>query len=196
MAGIDHQPFKVCVIHQGFQNLFPDSLVTPPAKPAVYILPVSVRFWQVPPRCPGTKDPEYTVDKLPGSRAFPPRVPFSPMVYGLIFSHALSLISCRCCSIAIFLPSFTFEDHYITLLLTTLSRIKTAKSDLFRTCYPADNPAGRQTAREYRKLSGGFFCRFRSKYACILRCRGPPRKSESPSHLDFRRERNAKNSSV
>ena len=75
-------------------------------------------------------------------------------------------------------------------------RIKTAKIDLFRTCYPADNPAGRQTAREYRKLSGGFFCRFRSKYACILRCRGPPRKSESPSHLDFRRERNAKNSSV
>ena len=75
-------------------------------------------------------------------------------------------------------------------------RIKTAKFDLFRTCYPADNPAGRQTAREYRKLYGGFFCRFRSKYACILRCRGPPRKSESPSHLDFRRERNAKNSSV
>ncbi len=66
MAGIDHQTFKVCVIHQGFQNLFSDSLVTPPAKPAVYILLVSIRFWQVPPRCPGTQNPEYTVDKLPG----------------------------------------------------------------------------------------------------------------------------------
>ena len=38
---------------------------------------------------------------------------------GLIFSHALSLISCRCCSFPIFLPSFYFEDYYITLLLTT-----------------------------------------------------------------------------
>ena len=122
MAGIDHQPFKVCVIHQGFQDPFPDSLVTPPAKPAVYLLPVSVRFWQVPPRCPGTKDPEYTVDKLPGITGISSACPFSPMVYGLIFSHALSLISCRCCSIAVFLPSFTFEDHYISLLLTTLSR--------------------------------------------------------------------------
>ena len=58
------------------------------------------------------------------SRAFPPRVPFSPMVYGLIFSHALSRILSRCCSIAFFLPSFTFEDHYITLLLTTPSKRK------------------------------------------------------------------------
>ena len=56
------------------------------------------------------------------SRAFPPRVPFSPMVYGLSFSHALSLISCRCCSPAIFLPSSAFEDYYITLLLATRSK--------------------------------------------------------------------------
>ena len=28
--------------------------------------------------------------------AFPPRVPFSPIVWGFIFSQALSLISCRC----------------------------------------------------------------------------------------------------
>ena len=35
------------------------------------------------------------------SRAFPPRVPFSPIVYGRIFSHAPSLISCRSCSLAI-----------------------------------------------------------------------------------------------
>ena len=38
------------------------------------------------------------------SRAFPPRVPCSPMVYGLIFSHVLSLISCRCCSLAFLCP--------------------------------------------------------------------------------------------
>ena len=45
------------------------------------------------------------------------------MVYGLSFSHALSLISCRCCSPAIFLTASTFVDYYITLLLTTPSNI-------------------------------------------------------------------------
>ena len=65
MAGIDHQPLKVGVIHQRFQNLFPDSLVTPPAEPAVYILPVPIRFRQIPPGRSSAQDPEYTVDKLP-----------------------------------------------------------------------------------------------------------------------------------
>ena len=55
------------------------------------------------------------------SRALPPRVPFSPIVYGLIFSHALPPISCRCCSPAIFLPSRYFGDYFTTFLLTTLS---------------------------------------------------------------------------
>ena len=56
------------------------------------------------------------------SRALPPRVPFSPIVFALIFSHALSLISCRCCSLAIFLPPASFGDYYNTPLLTTPSR--------------------------------------------------------------------------
>jgi hypothetical protein len=44
MTGVDHQPLKVGLIHQRFQNLFPDSLAAPPAEPAVYILPISIRF--------------------------------------------------------------------------------------------------------------------------------------------------------
>ena len=48
MAGVDHQPLKVRVLHQGLQYPFPDPLVTPPAEPAVYIPPVSVCFRQVP----------------------------------------------------------------------------------------------------------------------------------------------------
>ena len=59
------------------------------------------------------------------SRALPPRVPFSPIVYGLIFSQALSLISCRCCSLAIFLPPASFGDYYNTPLLTTPSSSNT-----------------------------------------------------------------------
>ena len=66
MAGIDHQPLKVCVIHQGFQNPFLDPLVVPPAKPAVYILPVSIRFRQIPPGRSGAQNLEYPNDKLPG----------------------------------------------------------------------------------------------------------------------------------
>ena len=54
------------------------------------------------------------------SRALPPRVPFSPMVCGLIFSHALSLMSCR---------PFFFEDYYITFLLTTPSKRIIIKKD-------------------------------------------------------------------
>ena len=71
MAGVDHQPLKVCVIHQGLQDPFPDPLVTPSAEPAVYILPVSVRFRQIPPGRSGAQNPEYSIDKLPGITGIP-----------------------------------------------------------------------------------------------------------------------------
>ncbi len=64
IAGVDHQPLKVRGIHQGFQDPFPDSFITPPAEPAVYILPVSIRFWKVPPRRSRAQNPEYAVYKL------------------------------------------------------------------------------------------------------------------------------------
>ena len=121
MTGVDHQPLKVGVIHQRFQNLFPDSLAAPPAEPAVYILPISIRFWKIPPGPPVRKVQNTPLINCRVSRALPPRVPFSPIVYGLIFSHALSPISCRCCSPAIFLPSRYFGDYYTSFLLTTLS---------------------------------------------------------------------------
>jgi hypothetical protein len=75
MTGVDHQPLEVRVIHQRFQNLFPDSLVTPPAEPAVYILPVSVRFRQIPPGRSSAQNPEYSVDKLPGISGIPSSSP-------------------------------------------------------------------------------------------------------------------------
>ena len=61
------------------------------------------------------------------SRALPPRVSFWPMVYGLILSHALSFMSCRCCSPAVFQPPCHFEDYYITFLLTTPSKTASTK---------------------------------------------------------------------
>ncbi len=122
MAGIHHQPLKVCVIHQRFQNPFPNSLISPSAKPSVYILPVSIGFWQVPPRRSGAQNPEYSVDKLPGVSSIPASFPFSPIVYGSIFSQPLSLIPCRRYSFPIFQPSYFFEDYFIIFLLTIPSR--------------------------------------------------------------------------
>ena len=65
MAGIDHQPFKICIINQRLQNFLPYSLVAPPAKPAVYIFPVSVFWWQIPPGRSSPQNPEYAIDELP-----------------------------------------------------------------------------------------------------------------------------------
>ena len=39
MAGVNHQPFKVRIIDQGFKELFPYPLITPPDKPLVYGTP-------------------------------------------------------------------------------------------------------------------------------------------------------------
>ena len=48
----------------------------------------------------------------------------SPLVF-TVFSR-----SCRCCSPAVFCSPATFEDYYITFLLTTLSR-KSANTKFF-----------------------------------------------------------------
>lgn len=119
MAGVDHQPLKICVIHQGFQDFsqIPLSRHRQNRRWTFFQFPyVSGKSRQ---GAPVRKIQNTPLINCRVSRALPPRVPFSPMVYGLIFSHALSLISCRCCSFPIFLPSFCFEDYYITLLLTT-----------------------------------------------------------------------------
>jgi hypothetical protein len=123
MAGIDHQPLKICIIHQSFQNLFPDPLVTPPAETAVYILPVPIRFRQVPPWRPSAQDPEYSVDKLPGIPGIASTCPL--FAYGVrsdlfpcFVAYIVPMLFHRH-----FLPSFFFEDYYITFLLTTLSNI-------------------------------------------------------------------------
>ncbi|MDE7261584.1 MAG: hypothetical protein K2N78_05920, partial [Oscillospiraceae bacterium] len=68
--------------------------------------------------------------------------------------------------------------RWYSLLISWIA-IKNAKFDLFRAHYHAGFPALRQTAREYRKLLGGFFCRFKSKYPRSPWCRGPPQKTDT-----------------
>ena len=55
------------------------------------------------------------------------------MVYGLILSYALSLISCRCCSLDIFLSAYHLEGYYIISLLTTLSKTQNVKVNAINT---------------------------------------------------------------
>lgn len=129
MTGVDHQPLKVSVVHQGLQNLFPDSLVTPPAEPAVYIFPVSIRLWQVPPRCSSTQYPEYTVDKLPSIPGVASSCPFftdgvrSDFLPRFVIDVMPLLFCCH------FSAPFFFEDYYITFLLTTPSKRIIIKKD-------------------------------------------------------------------
>ena len=166
MAGIYHQPLKVCVIHQHFQNPFPNSLIPPSTKPSVYILPVSIGFWQVPPRRSGAQNPKYSVDKLPGVSSIPASFPFSPIVYGSIFSQPLSLIPCRRYSFPIFQPSYFFEDYFIIFLLTIPSR-PCLKNSPFLSAYNVV-----PSTRIALCCSGAFA--FSVGYPTGPRCYGPP----------------------
>ena len=63
-------PSNLCIIAAIRQKVFClkalNQLVAPPAKPATYILPVSIRFRQAPPKRSGAESPEYPIDIPPG----------------------------------------------------------------------------------------------------------------------------------
>ena len=63
MAGVDHQPFKVRLVDQLLQQLFPDALVTPAAETTMGVFPVPVIWRKIPPRRAGAKNPENRIQK-------------------------------------------------------------------------------------------------------------------------------------
>jgi hypothetical protein len=65
MACVDHQPFKISFVYQRFQQTLPNAFVSPSAKAPVRILPIAVIWWQIPPGCACTKNPEHCIDELP-----------------------------------------------------------------------------------------------------------------------------------
>ena len=65
MARIYHQPFKVWFINEDFKEFFPYSSVSPATKPSVGVLPVSIVWRQISPRCACPQNPENSVDELP-----------------------------------------------------------------------------------------------------------------------------------
>jgi hypothetical protein len=62
MAGVNHEPCKIRIIHQWLQKDFPDPAVTPTAKPAVRMLPLAIIRRQITPRSACPQNPEYGVD--------------------------------------------------------------------------------------------------------------------------------------
>ena len=65
MAGVDHEPFKVRLVHQNFQQFFPDALIPPSAEPLIHTAPFPIARRQVSPQRSCAQNPKHTVDKLP-----------------------------------------------------------------------------------------------------------------------------------
>ena len=63
VAGVNHEPFKVRIVNQLFQEFLPSALVAPAAETAMRIFPVAIVRRQVAPRRPGAQYPENSVEK-------------------------------------------------------------------------------------------------------------------------------------
>lgn len=63
VAGVDHQPFKVRLIHELLQQPLPDALVAPAAKAAMRVLPVTIIGRQIAPRSAGAQNPKHCIDE-------------------------------------------------------------------------------------------------------------------------------------
>jgi hypothetical protein len=65
VAGVDHQPFKIGIDDQLFQQSLPEALVAPAAKATVGVFPVPVIGRQIPPGSAGAQNPKNGVEKKP-----------------------------------------------------------------------------------------------------------------------------------
>ena len=61
VACIDHQPLKIRIDNQLFEERLPNPLVAPTTKASVCIFPITIIRGQIAPRRAGTKDPKYSI---------------------------------------------------------------------------------------------------------------------------------------
>jgi hypothetical protein len=78
MAGINHQPFKIGLMYQRFQQTFPNAFVPPAAKASMRVLPIPIVGRQIPPWRPCAQNPEHRVDELPIIAGIASPCPFAP----------------------------------------------------------------------------------------------------------------------
>jgi len=64
MTCINHQPLKIRVINELFEQHLSNTTVTPTTKFAVCILPVAVARRQIAPGCSRAQNPKHCVDEL------------------------------------------------------------------------------------------------------------------------------------
>jgi hypothetical protein len=65
VTGVNHQPFVIRLVHQAFQQSFPDTFVPPAAKTTMRVFPASIGRRQVSPGRACAQNPEYAIDELP-----------------------------------------------------------------------------------------------------------------------------------
>lgn len=78
VAGVDHEPLKIRLVDQLFQEFFPSPLVAPATEAPMGVFPIAIVRRQVAPGCPGAQDPEDSVEKsaiVSGDTAPLPRLP-------------------------------------------------------------------------------------------------------------------------
>ena len=98
MTSIHHQPLKIWIISQYFQQLFLNSTIPPTDKTAMCIAPSAIIWRQISPWSPGSHYPKYSVNKLAIAHCYPPQPPFRPGKCGAGFVQASSDRSCLLCA--------------------------------------------------------------------------------------------------
>jgi len=63
VRGIDHEPLKIGVDNEGFEQFFPNSLVSPANKSPVRVVPSAKIRRQITPWCTRSKNPKYGIDE-------------------------------------------------------------------------------------------------------------------------------------
>ena len=64
VAGVDHQPLKIRLFDELFEQFLPDPFVPPANETAMGIAPMTQIQRQIPPGSSGAQDPEHGIDEL------------------------------------------------------------------------------------------------------------------------------------
>ena len=63
LTGVDHQSIKIWIADDRIQQPLPEAAAHPAPETFMRTVPISVIGWQVPPKNPGTPDPDYRAGK-------------------------------------------------------------------------------------------------------------------------------------
>ena len=64
VAGVDHKPFKVRLIYDHFQELFPDTFIAPATEAPMRVFPIAILLWQIPPRSTSAQNPDNRINEF------------------------------------------------------------------------------------------------------------------------------------